>query len=296
MTNDPFDGLLDYQTTDPLNAEDIDRVSRWYASNHGEGNLDLVPFISFWLEHRSSVVRGYRRFAEACAGVSGGLPPAVVALIYLHTYAMSGWPGGALYQIIAARRWGASKDDVLDMLSLAFLHGGPRGFSDVAPACSDYLRSWTDDDEVKGDRWPAEWRPNFGTLGSGIEYSTGGLGAGETEIIQGWYERMTGESPGHVGFLSRHGPDVLKALRVRQETVLTSAPDELFALCVLHAAATFGEVRTMRRAVHYAQKLGVPDGHIRHALILVVTYTTDFSTDLWAQVAALLDMPGSGSH
>ena len=255
-----FETGLDLSDDDVISPEERKALERWYAETHGFGNLDLVPFLPFLTEQRPGSFKRWRRLAEALGGGEDGLPQAAVALLFLHYYVVVGNEKGILYEVLAAREWGAHKGEIVDTIAYAFLTSGPHGISAAADASGQYLTSW-DDENGAGDTarvWPDGWKSGGAAFRTGLDYRNRDLTSAELDAVRLWHELTLGAVPHYVEFLAAHRPRVLKEVWNRYETVLAGGlPDQMAPLLTLHAAAIAGDDLGVRWAALTARRLGV---------------------------------------
>lgn len=265
-----------------LAREEIDSIIHWYSDFHGLGDMTLAPFAAFWLEHDHGVFKRFRRWIESA--IQEGFPPAAGALSHLHYYVVTGFDRGALYEIVAARKWGATKQQVLDAMAHGFLHAGPAGMSPPAVMCTEYLKAWTSDGEYPPIPWPEGWAVDPGAFDSGLDFSTRSLTDAETESLRAWYLENQGEVPAYVDFMARYSPEGLKSFRARYEYPTATLPKQLVPLLTFHAAANLGKTGAMRRAAHQARHVGVTRQQIMLVVARSFVYTSDLSMDVVADV------------
>ena len=151
-----FDTNLDYSVIDEISTDEAAALAGWYEREHGDGQGDLTPFVSFLVRHRPGALKLYRAYAQAL-DEDGRLPQVAVALLFLHYYMTRGNDRGVLYEVVAARQWGATKREVLDTIEMAFVQSGPLG-GNAAAAADAYLSEWSDTEERRiPDPWPTSW-------------------------------------------------------------------------------------------------------------------------------------------
>ena len=203
------------------------------------------------------------------------LPIAVGVLLFIHTYAALGNGKGTLYEIVAVRRLGATRADVMEIIALAAFHRGPLAINAVAEVAEGYLTDWPVDDGT-GVRWPARWAPDVERLRTGIDLSSDRLEEGELDLIRGWYRATTGDVPRHVELLGRIAPDVLKTQRARFETAVRGAlPAQLIPLLTVHLSALQGWPVPLRRALLVARGVGVSRAEAVSTLLWAAIYGGD---------------------
>ena len=129
-----------------------------------------------------------------------------MALVWLHFYSVNIFPSGLLYEVIAARKWGASKQEVTDVLTLGWLHGGPNGIEAVATSTAEYISGWESEPD-EGLKWPAGWKRDPAAFRSGIALDDRNeISAEEVERLAEWHREYQGEVPEWVPVLARRFP------------------------------------------------------------------------------------------
>jgi hypothetical protein len=273
----------DWSTTTFSEAE-MARMKKWYLDTHGEDNLDLVRFLEFWAELRPEALKAYRRAIETTVGPQGfdsGLGGAS-ALTGLHTYTILAYPQGIVYEIINARSRGATKTEVTDVLSIAWLHSGTVGMNTAATAAREYMRSWDPDEPAPGMPYPAGWARDPDAFRSGLDFTdVTTITDAELRALQDWHRRVQGAVPAYVPFLARQYPVALKVFRARYESVIAQAslPKQMIAVLFLHTAAFRQRPDAVRRAAAMARAFGVSKGQALHALANAQRYLGDLFAD-----------------
>ena len=249
------------------------RMKQWYIDAYGQENLDQLKFVEFWAELRPEALKASRRAIETTVGPQGfesGLGGAS-AFTWLHTYTVLAYPQGILYEIISARGRGATKTEVADVLSVAWLHSGTVGINNAAEVAHEYMRSWDKDEPAPGMPFPAGWARDPGAFRSGLDFTDmTTITDAELRALEDWHRRVQGAVPTYVSFLARQYPVALKVFRARYETVLTqcSLPKQMIAVLFLHTAAARQRPDALRRAAIMAKGFGVSKGQALHALAI----------------------------
>jgi hypothetical protein len=251
-------------STDEFTVEERERILRWYVETHGTGTLDLVKFAPFLIEHEPGSFKRYRRhvatIAQPLDGV--GLPQAVVGLLFLHTYTAIANERGVLYEVIAAREWGATKREVMETIGFAFLEAAPRGINAAAELSDEYLREWVDDGRPTRIEWPAEWAADVKAFQSGIDVNTDDLAPAELDAIVAWHRKMHGSDGVNIRRLAKLHPSAFKTHRIRYERAASgSLPAQMFPLYTLHLATVKRRPAAMRSSLQMAKQLGVNRHH-----------------------------------
>jgi hypothetical protein len=279
---------LDWTVEDRFTTEERDALLDWYSNVHGTGDLSLVAFAPFLIEHMPGAFKRTRRHVQATLEPQEGVTLPVIAhlLFNIHSFAAIAFSQGVLYEIIAARHEGASKALVLDVLGYAYLSAGPRGMNAVAELSDDYLRGWPDSEPPpKSIEWPNGWSPDQSLFQAGIDYSTPGLSSEELLAVCRWHERMHGMVPRHVELFGHLHPQAFKLQRIRYETSIGNVmPAQLAPLMTLQLATLRLQPALMRQAMLQARALGV---RRHHALQTVLAGLRQMMADMMVlEVAA----------
>lgn len=265
-----------------LSPDEVDEIVHWYSTYHGLGDMTLAPFASFWLEHDHGVFKRFRLWIEGA--LKDGFPPVAGGLSHLHYYCVTAFPRGALYEAVAARKWGATKRQVLDVMALAFLQGGPAGFADPAARVTPYLEAWTREEPEVDPRWPEGWAPSPEAFDAGLDLSVRETCDEEVERLRDWHRVHQGEVPSYIELLARYNREGLKAHRRRYEYSAARLPAPLVPLMALHTAANLGEADAIRRYAHQARHLGVTRAQVIPVLARAFVYAGDLRMSTAADV------------
>jgi alkylhydroperoxidase/carboxymuconolactone decarboxylase family protein YurZ len=259
-----FDTSLDWGDLDRIGADEAQRIEAWYESSHGEGSLELTPFVPFLLAVDPGALKRYRRFAQT-AHEEGGLPQLAVALLFLHLYMALGYGPGVRYQVIAARTWGATRQEVLDTVRVAFASTGPLGASTVADHAADLLEAWpADAPRAVADPWPAGWAPGGAAArtGAGIE-------------------ALIAAAPA-TGAMWRS--------RIEHAQELAGVPTQMLALYAVHGCAARGRVAEAAAAAGAAREAGIGRCAVLEAIWFAALYLDAFTLDrLGLELAPILE-------
>jgi hypothetical protein len=261
---------LDFDVEDHFTDEERIRLLNWYREVHGAGDLSLVAFAPFLIEFLPAEFKLSRRHLSSIPRPHNEttLPDLALILCYLHSYIATSYANGILYQLISARRLGASRALVMDVLRYAYLSAGPRGMNAVAESSEEYLRQWDDNEPPEVDvRWPDGWQPDPMVFRSGIDLTTTRITEHEIALISRWHQDMHGVYPQHVQLFATLHPEAYKLQRIRYErSVGTVIPAQLVPLLTLHLATMLMEKTVMRQAVHQARVLGCRRHHVVQTL------------------------------
>jgi hypothetical protein len=225
----------------------------------------MLPALDFWLENGPEVLKRYR----LQAAMSESKP--VTALAMLHYYAVNCYEDGVVYEIRNSRAWGATKAQVLEVLALSFVHGGPRAMRFVATGSTEELRAYAPTGEAM--QFPDGWAPDPDALRSGLDWSTSELSAAERESLEDWYRRVAGGVPEWVTFLADHRPEVLKAYRGRLEnSIRDTLPKQVLPWLLIQFNTTRGFQEGIREWGLIGRSFGMADADIVDAVIWGLGY------------------------
>jgi hypothetical protein len=265
------------------------RVRQQYDDLLGPGELDeLFRFVPFMREIRPDALKRYRLCVDTATqgtGLADGMPnPPVASLVSGHFYATLPYPEGVLGDLSVARQIGGTKQEVADIMALAFLHSGPCGMNATAKACDARMREWDSDAGETGVQWPDGWTVDSGAFRCGIDFDrdveSSGLSAEELNMIEAWHLRVQGEVPAYVTFLGKWHPLALRAFRARYETSTAGwLPKEFIALCHVHLAACWTRADALRRTLRMAKYFGVKKDQAVQILSLSMLYLGDIAMD-----------------
>ena len=257
--DDAFATGLD-ASSDELSPAEAEAMQRWYESVHGAGNLELVQYVPFMLAENPAALKRFRHWSDVVAGGRGladPLPAPLMALVWLHFYCVNPFPSGLLYEVIAARRWGASKREVVDTITLAWVHGGPHSIETAATSSAAYLAAWEDDAGARLP-WPAGWERDPAVFSSGIALDDdNSISPADLRRLEDWHREHQGEVPAYVPFLARHYPLALKVFRARYEAACAGSLAKQFVpILQLPVAMERRDPEAIRRLVFQARRYG----------------------------------------
>jgi alkylhydroperoxidase/carboxymuconolactone decarboxylase family protein YurZ len=277
-----FETRLDWSAPDQISETEAAGLVAWYEEAHGAGSIELTRFVPFLIENRPGALKRYRRYAQVVQE-SCEFPQLFIALLFLHYYMRIGNARGVLYEVIAARKWGATKAEVLDLIQLTFLVSGPFGGNAAAELSTEYLREWSDDEaRAVPDAWPEEWdagRHDRG--GSELDFESAALSETELGSLLAWHASVGDGVPAHVELFARHAPALLKALQLRAEHAFRASclPTQLIPMLELHWAVATGRPRQAAGAARSARRLGVSKGHVMGVIGFGALYSDEFTLD-----------------
>jgi hypothetical protein len=256
-----LDGL-DLDTRDTTTPEEWEAYRESQRAALGR----VLPTFELFGEFRPDVVKRFLRQSGAVdePGSFG------TQLRYLHYYAFLGHTEGVLYQLGMVERNGHTRGEVLDTLALVTLHSPNFGLHYMGPKVADALRRYRAREEPFG--WPDGWRHDPAELASGLDFSAPDLRPGELELLEAWYDRVTGEVPRHVRFLAVHRPALLKAYRDRFENTLRELPNQMLPFLLLHFETIRGHEDGIREAALLGRGLGMTKKQALSAVASAMNY------------------------
>lgn len=271
----PPDGM-NLLEPDVTTDEEIAQFRRFYAFAKKEQNKSY----EFWLEFRPDVLKRHK-LRTATRTVGPGYP--IPALAALHQYVITAFSDGIGYEIELARTMGARRGDILDTISVAFIHSGHPGMYQ-ATEHADALRNYTEVPDA--ERFPPNWSFDPGAFDSGMDYSAREASAEDLRRLTDWYERVLGEVPKHVTFLAQHRPDLLKAYRNRYEhAIRESLPAQMLPFLMLHYNVVRGFRDGIRENVLLARALGMTRPQVLNAICLAELHGGAEVLDVVAEAA-----------
>lgn len=253
---------LDVSRPDVTTPEEIEA----YRAEYLGSNKGLLDSFEFWLEFRPDVLKRHKARTRHFSSLTEPRHHLVGLLGAIHQYTIMGFREGVAYEIRLAQTNGALRTDILDTLSVAFIHSGHRGMY-AAAAYKDFLRDYVDP-EVE-DRFPGNWTYDYAVLDSGMDYSTRDVTADDMAALTSWYQRTLGEVPRYAQFLVDHRPGLLKAYRDRYEhAIRDSLPVQMLPFLILNYNVVRGFAEGIRENVLLGRALGMT----REQLLDAISY------------------------
>lgn len=214
---------LDLSQPTVTTPEEIAAFKSHYAAQFGAA----LEGLDWWFDKNTEILKRYRLYCSLTLRVA----PAVTGGGTLGFYALNGYERGVRYVIQSFQQDGISKAQMFEIIGLAFVHAGPRGMQCISRA----LEGWEFiDNPSPPAKFPDGWAPDIDAFRSGLDFSTPELLPGEFEKVQTWYRDLIGEVPGHVLFLGKHRPYLLKTHRARMENMLYHLPKQMWPSYMLY--------------------------------------------------------------
>ena len=279
---------LDVTRPNEMTAEEIEA----YRNEYTGSNKGLLDSFEFWLEFRPDVLKRHKARTRHYSSPTEPAHHLVGLLGAIHQYTVMAFREGIAYEIRLAQTNGALRTDILDTLSVAFIHSGHRGMYAVA-SYRDYLREYVDPEPI-ADRFPAGWSFEEGAFDSGMDYSTREATQRDMALVEEWYERTLGEVPRYVSFLARNRPGLLKAYRDRYEhAIRDSLPKQMLPWLLLNHDVVRGSRDGIRENVLLGRALGMTREQlldaicygVLHAGIDAIAVADEAAGDLLAQMS-----------
>jgi hypothetical protein len=251
---------LDVTHPDVTTPEEIEAYRAEYLGT----NKGLLDSFEFWLEFRPDVLKRHKARTRHYRSAKEPDHPLVGLLAAVHQYTISAFREGVAYEVRLAQTMGATRADILDTLSVAFVHSGHRGMY-AAAAYSDFLRTYVD--PLPAQRFPPSWSFDPHAFDSGMDYSVREASQEDMDRLREWYQRTLGEVPRYVTFLARHRPELLKAYRDRYEhAIRDSLPKQMLPFLMLNYNVVRGFHEGIRENVLLGRALGMTQEQLLDAI------------------------------
>ena len=264
----PYQDGLDVSRPDEMTAAEIEA----YRSEYTGSNKGLLDSFEFWLEFRPDVLKRHKARTRHFSSTKEPSHPLVGLLGAIHQYTISAFREGIAYEIRLAQTNGATRTDILDTLSVAFIHSGHRGMY-AAADYAGYLREYVDPQPSSVPRFPDGWSFDPGAFDSGMDYGSRDATTEDMDRLHDWYVRTLGEVPRYVGFLAAHRPGLLKAYRDRYEhAIRDSLPKQMLPWVLLNYNVVRGSHEGIRENVLLGRALGVTREQLLDAICFGVLH------------------------
>ena len=258
---------LDVSRPDEMTAAEIEA----YRSEYTGSNKGLLDSFEFWLEFRPDVLKRHKARTRHYTSAVEPSHHLVGLLGAIHQYTIMAFDEGIAYEIRLAQTNGATRTDILDTLSVAFIHSGHRGMY-AAARYSDYLREYVD--PPPSAKFPEAWSFDPQAFDSGMDFSAREASREDMDRVQEWYQRTLGEVPRYVRFLAAHRPGLLKAYRDRYEhAIRDSLPKQMLPWMLLNYNVARGFHEGIRENVLLGRALGMTREQLLDAICYAVLHS-----------------------
>ena len=251
-----------------MTAAEIDA----YRAQYTGSNKGLLDSFEFWLEFRPDVLKRHKARTRHYSSAARARAPLVELLGAIHQYTIMAFREGIAYEVRLAQTNGAMRSDILDTLSVAFIHSGHRGMY-AAAAYGDFLRDY-EDPPADPARFPDGWRVRPAARSTRAWTTRRARRAPRTwSALLDWYERTLGEVPRYVRFLARERPGLLKAYRDRYEhAIRDSLPCQMLPWLLLNYNVVRGFGEGIRENVLLGRALGMTREQLLDAICFAVLH------------------------
>jgi hypothetical protein len=262
-----FQDGLDVANPDVTTPEEIAAFHEAYERTN-KGRLDSFEF---WIEFRPDVLKRHKARSRFFFGDEAGRYPLPGQLLAIHQYAIEAFTGGIGYEIRLAQSNGARRSDILDALSVAFIHSGHAGMYAARAGAAEALRQY--EDPPVSDRFPPNWTIDPDAFHSGMDYSTREASREDIASLMRWYERELGEVPRSARLLARHRPTLLKAYRNRYEhAIRDSLPKQMLPYLLLNHNVVRGNADGIREHALLGRAMGMSTEQLLDSVSLAVLF------------------------
>jgi hypothetical protein len=272
---------LDVTNPDVTTQEEIEAYRAEYLGT----NKGLLESFEFWLEFRPDVLKRHKARTRHFRSATEPDRPLVQILAAIHEYTIRAFPEGIAYEIRLAHSLGATKSDILDTLSVAWIHAGHRGMY-AAAAYADYLRTYEEPEPRGTPRFPDGWEFEPRAFDSGMDFYTRAATPEDLAALEGWYRRTLGEVPAHVSFLAARRPGLLKAYRDRYEhAIRDSLPKQMLPYLLLNHHVVRGSRGGIRENALLGRALGMTREQLLDSICFAVLHAGANALDVVEEAA-----------
>jgi hypothetical protein len=214
------------------------------------------PGLEFYLNNAPDAMKRYRAFADSATPRNLDKDRRITGFGFMTYYALTGYVEGVRYLVYIMQQLGLTRSQIMEGLTISFLHAGPRGSETIAKALEDF--PWIEP-TVRAE-FPDGWAADPEAFRSGLDFEQKELTADELRKLEAWYERTLGEVPGYVRFAARHNGVLLKAYRHRFETLVRDLPKQVVPASLLHYNISRAHGPGIRENVLLARGFGMTKG------------------------------------
>ena len=271
---------LDVTNPDVTTPEEIAAFHAEYERTN-KGRLDSYEF---WVEFRPDVLKRHKARSRHLFGDEGARYPVALQLLAIHQYAIEAFRGGIGYEIRLAQSNGAQRTDILDTLSVAFIHSGHAGMYAAREEAAAALREYQDPPLT--DRFPPNWDYDPTAFDSGMDYSRRDASDADIAALMDWYDRTLGEVPRSALLLAKHRPGLLKAYRNRYENAIRdSLPKQMLPYLLLNHNVVRGNADGIREHALLGRAMGMTTEQLLDSVTMAVLFAGAEVLGLVEQVA-----------
>jgi hypothetical protein len=272
MTGKSLHRGLDLDNIEVTTPEEIKAFRSEILEGCGGKLMYPLSAYSVMLETRPDMLKLHFRQMNSAFLVPGeGSFRILACTTMLHWYTCHRYEEGILHEVRNSQHEGATKDQVGEVLALAFMHCGPAGLRFVYHAAFDYLKTYAE--PAQPAKFPDGWSPDPEALKSGMDFSTPTMSDQDRQALFTWYERTIGEVPRSVALLAKLNPDYLKAWRAKLEGTLRGAlPKQLLPYILIHYNVNRGFADGIREAVLLGRAWGMTKAQVTHAITFATGY------------------------
>ncbi len=263
-----------------LDLNDLDETSRDEIAAFRSHLLEArdgkfmhpLPGYSVMLENRPDMLKRQLRYLDTAFVIPGeGNYRILAGAAMLHWYIVNRFEEGIQHEVRALQAQGATKEQINELIAIAFMHCGPAGLRFIYNAAFDYLNTYVE--PVREPSFPPGWAPDPQALASGVDFSEKEMSTQDKAALFAWYETTIGEVPRSVLFLARHDPLVLKGWRCKLEGAMRGAlPKQMLPYILVNYNTHRGFADGLREAVLLGLAWGMTTAQLMHAVSFAVGF------------------------
>jgi hypothetical protein len=198
----------------------------------------------------------------------------------MHSYVMLGWETGIRNQFHLQRRWGLTKEQIMETVMFTQLYAGMRGLGHVYHAVGDYLAVFAP--PTREPVFPEGWAADPAALKAGLDMTTRSLTEQDKKSITEWHERTLGYLPRSYEWAMKYHPEFAKTYRAKWEHSIKTMPKQVIPYLMLRHHTITG----MRDGLREAAVLGKAWGITPHMIVIGITASAMYFTGFEGLYAA----------
>jgi len=263
---------LDLNNVDETTREEIAAFRSHLLEGRDGKFVHPLPGYSVMLENRPDMLKRQLRYLDTAFVIPGeGNYRILAGAAMLHWYIINRFEEGIYHEVRALQTQGAKKEQINELIAIAFMHSGPAGLRFIYDAAFDYLNTYVE--PAARARFPPGWAPDPQALESGIDFSHKEMSTEDKRALFDWYEATIGEVPRSVLFLARHDPLVLKGWRCKLEGTMRGAlPKQMLPYILINYNTHRGLADGLREAVLLGRAWGMTSAQMSHAVTFAVGF------------------------